>query len=126
VNRSAFRRVVIDMSRARPAALVALASALVVVPAVAAPSAATLLGSVGPGFEISLKNAKNLKPGTYKLVVNDKSSSHSFRLEGPGLNVGTTVGGKGFKRFTVKLKRGSYKFYCEPHASSMKGSFQVK
>jgi plastocyanin len=114
------------MNRVRLAVVVALAAALVVVPAFAAPAAVTLLGSVGPGFDISLKNAKNLKPGTYKLVVNDKGSSHNFRLEGPGVDVGTSVGGTGFKRFTVKLTRGSYRFYCAPHASSMKGSFRVR
>jgi hypothetical protein len=106
---------------------VALAfAAILAVPAYAAHSAVTLLGSVGPGFDISLKNAKNLTPGRYKLVVNDKSSGHSFRLKGPNVNVGTTVGGSGFKTFTVTLKRGLYTFYCAPHASFMKGTFRVK
>jgi plastocyanin len=125
VNRSRAGCVLIGMSRIRLATAVAVTVALVAVPAFAASSAVTLLGSVGPGFEISLKNAKNLKPGTYKLVVNDKATNHNFRLEGPGVDVGTTVGGKGFKRFTVKLKRGTYRFYCQPHAATMKGSFRV-
>jgi plastocyanin len=126
LNRSGPRRVWTDMKKTRLAIALALTSALAVVPAYAARSAATLLGSVGPGFEISLKNAKNLKPGTYKLSVNDKATSHNFHLKGPGVNVTTSVGGKGVKTFTVALKRGTYTFVCDPHASSMKGSFRVR
>lgn len=103
-----------------------LAAALAAVPAYAARSAVTLLGSVGPGFEISLKNTRNIKPGTYRLIVNDKATSHNFHLRGPGVSVTTSVGGKGFKTFTVTLKRGTYTFVCDPHAFSMKGSFRVR
>lgn len=104
----------------------ALAAVLAAVPAYAAPSSVTLLGSVGPGFEISLKNAKNLKPGRYKLSVNDKSTIHDFHLKGPGVNVSTSVRGTGVKTFMVTLKRGVYRYVCDPHASSLKGSFRVR
>lgn len=114
------------MKRKRVATALVLAVALAAVPAYAAPSAVTLLGSVGPGFEISLKNTRNIKPGKYKLTVNDKATSHNFHLKGPGVNVKTSVGGKGFKTFTVTLKRGTYTFLCDPHASSLKGSFRVR
>jgi plastocyanin len=31
----------------------------------------------------------------------------------------------GNKTWTVKLKKGTYKYQCDPHASIMKGSFKV-
>jgi plastocyanin len=31
----------------------------------------------------------------------------------------------GKKSLTVTLKKGTYRFVCDPHASSMKGSFKV-
>ena len=114
------------MTRTRLATTVVLAAALAAGPALAAPSIVTLLGSVGPGFEISLKNTKNLKPGKYKLSVNDKATGHNFHLKGPGVNVSTSVGGTGTRTFTVTLKRGTYTFVCDPHASSMKGSFRIR
>ena len=99
----------------------------------ASPSAAppVLKGSVGPGFTISLKKGgkavKTLKAGAYKLVVADKASIHNFELEGPGVKkVETDVSATGTKTFTVKLKKGTYTFYCKPHESSMHGTFTVK
>jgi plastocyanin len=41
------------------------------------------------------------------------------------VNVKTSVGATGNKTFTVTLKKGTYKFVCDPHASAMKGSFKV-
>ena len=121
------------MSRIR----IALAS-LVAVAAVAAPTAAfgtaskTILnGSVGPSFTISLKDASGhkvtkLKPGVYAIKVVDKSSIHDFHLTGPGVNkVITSVDFTGTKTATVTLKAGKYSYVCDPHASSMKGSFTV-
>ena len=87
--------------------------------------AGTLQGSVGPGFEITLDNAEGVTPGTYTLVVDDMSSSHNFHLTGPGVDVKTDVGFEGEKTFTVDLQAGEYQFVCDPHASSMNGSFTV-
>jgi plastocyanin len=88
-----------------------------------------LTGTVGPGFTITLKqggkSVKTLKAGTYKIVVADKSNIHDFHLTGPGVNKSTSVGGTGSKTWTVTLKKGSYKFVCDPHAAFMKGSFTV-
>jgi plastocyanin len=48
-------------------------------------------------------------------------------LSGPGLNkVITSVSFMGTKSVTLKLKRGKYRYVCDPHASVMKGSFLVK
>jgi plastocyanin len=104
-----------------------LAMAIAAVPATAA---TTVRGTVGPGFTISLKKngkkVKRLKAGTYKFRIADKSSIHNFRLKGPGYNKAiTSVGFRGTKTVTVKLKKGTWRFVCDPHASSMKGSFKV-
>lgn len=101
-------------------------------PALAGQSATPtpLAGSVGPGFTISLmkggKAAKNLKPGSYTITVKDKSSAHNFHIFGPGVKkVVTTVSFVGTKKVTVTLKKGTYTFVCDPHASGMKGTVKV-
>lgn len=115
-------------------AAVAALIAAVAVPASAAPSRAAkerLTGTVGPGFTISLKyegeKVKKLDPGTYVLTVNDKASIHDFHLMGPGVNkVVTSVSFTGTKTVTVKLKKGTYTYQCDPHSTAMRGTFTVK
>jgi hypothetical protein len=105
-----------------------LSSAAVAVPAFAAAKPiGTIKGVVGPSFFISVTSStKPKKAGLYTLSIDDKASSHNFRLSGPGVNVATSVSGTGMKTFKVNLKAGAtYKFVCDPHASSMKGSFKV-
>jgi plastocyanin len=83
-------------------------------------------GTVGPGFTISIAK-KPTKAGKITLVVSDKSSIHNFRLRGPGVNVATSISATGTKTFkNVALKKGKYTFVCDPHATSMKGSFTIK
>jgi plastocyanin len=41
------------------------------------------------------------------------------------VNVKTSVPKQGKTTFTVALKKGTYKFICDPHAAIMKGSFKV-
>jgi plastocyanin len=84
----------------------------------------TFKGTVGPGFTIKLAK-KPTKTGKIELVVSDKSDQHNFHLSGPGVNVKTSVGQTGTKTFTVTLKKGTYTFVCDPHASFMKGSFKI-
>ena len=90
----------------------------------------TLKGSVTNSFKITLtkggKKVKSLKAGKYKIVVSDPTSAHNFHLTGPGVNKSTSVSGKGTKTWTVTLKKGTYKYVCDPHKSFMKGSFTVK
>ena len=110
--------------------LVVAAAALVSAATASSMAPAKLTGTVGPGFTISLKKAgtavKTLKAGRYTLVVSDKSSIHNFEIEGPGLDKQvTTVPSTGTKTVTLTLKRGTYKFYCAPHESTMHGSFRV-
>jgi plastocyanin len=86
----------------------------------------TLNGSVGPGFDISLDGTDGITAGDYTIVVNDQSSAHNFHLTGPGgVDVSTSVSEEGEKSFDVTLVAGEYKFQCDPHASSMNGSFTV-
>jgi hypothetical protein len=103
--------------------------ALAVTVAAAAMSRPKLTGVVGPGFTITLKKGtkkvSKLKAGTYTIVVSDKANSHDFHLKGPGVNKKTSTPGKGKKTWTVKLKKGTYTYVCDPHKSFMKGSFKV-
>jgi plastocyanin len=91
----------------------------------------TVVGPVGPGFTISLKldgkKVTKLKAGVpYRFTVTDRSSGHDFHLTGPGVNkVVTGVGFTGTKSLVLKLRKGTYSFVCDPHSSSMRGSFKV-
>jgi plastocyanin len=95
----------------------------------AAEQKTTINGSVGPGFTISLKKGAakvtKLKPGAYVLRVSDKSDFHNFHLTGPGVNKMTSVTFTGTRSFSVRLRKGTYRFRCDPHSSQMKGSFTV-
>lgn len=102
--------------------LAAIGATLVALPVMAATP--KLAATVGPGFTISMK--KPTKAGKYTVVVSDKSSIHNFHLKGPGVNVKTTVPATGKKTFTVTVKKGKYTFLCDPHPTSMKGSFTIK
>jgi plastocyanin len=103
--------------------LVALSTAAL---AASAPAATPVYkGTVGPGFTIKLTKAPT-KAGKAKLVVADLSSSHNFHLTGPGVDVKTSIGGKGTKTFTVTLKKGTYTYVCDPHKSFMMGSFKIR
>ena len=91
----------------------------------------SVVGTVGPGFTISLrlggKPVTRLKAGVpYRFVVSDRSSIHNFRLRGPGVTRElTTVPFTGTKSAVIRLRKGSYAFLCDPHASVMHGSFRV-
>ena len=90
-----------------------------------------LIGTVGPGFTISLKtpagkNVTVLERGTYAITVRDRSRIHDFRLRGPGLNKTlSAVGEVGKKTVTVRFAAGRYQFVCQPHAAAMRGGFRV-
>jgi plastocyanin len=112
--------------------LISAAALALAAPAGAARSHATpkLTGQVGPGYKIEVErndtDVKTLKAGTYAIRIEDKSTAHNFHLIGPGVNKSTTVGFQGKKTWTVKLRKGTYRYQCDPHASfGMKGSFTV-
>jgi plastocyanin len=119
------------MTRIRYA--VAAAAALLALVVGAAPATAAtptkLVGTVGPSFTITLKKGgkkvTTLKAGRYTISVQDKSDFHNFHLTGPGVNKKTTVSEVKTKTWTVTLKKGTYRYVCDPHSSQMKGSFKV-
>ena len=62
----------------------------------------------------------------YRFVIRDRAAIHDFHLRGPGIDrVLTGLGFQGTKSFTLELKKGIYRFFCDPHASFMHGSFRV-
>ena len=111
-------------------ALAALCAALAAPAALASTSSTPLLGVDGPGFVITLKQSgksvKTLKHGTYLFRISDKSGIHNFHLTGPGgFSKKTSVGATGTFNWTITLKKGTYKYVCDPHATIMHGSFTV-
>lgn len=89
-----------------------------------------LNASVGPGFEISLTTedgepVDTLAAGSYTLLTSDQSDIHNFHLTGDGVEVDTGVSESGTSSFDVDLSSGTYTFVCDPHASSMSGSFEI-
>jgi plastocyanin len=84
----------------------------------------TLTGTVGPGFTITM-NKKTVKAGTYTITIHDLASIHDFHITGPGVNKATSVTGTGTTKWTVKLKKGTYHFVCDPHHTIMHGVLNV-
>ena len=116
-------------------ALAAAAVAVAIVASAEARSSSTrLIGTVGPGYTISLKKGtakvKTLKAGKYTFVITDKASIHNFTIQrekgGPKIEktlTGTSFQGK--KTVTVTLKTGSWKYFCTVHESQIFGFFKV-
>ncbi len=119
------------MNRTRMVAATGIAALTAALVGAAGAGAATpkLAASVSDPLNISLtqggKKVSKLKAGTYTIVVQDKASDHNFHLSGPGVNKSTSVSGKTTTTWTVRLKKGTYTYVCDPHASFMKGTFTV-
>lgn len=113
------------MTRTRIALAVA---ALALLAAAPADAATRLTATVGPGFTITLKKAgvkvRTLKPGLYTIVISDRSDFHNFRLRGTKAVTGVPF--VGTRTFTVRLRAGRYTYVCDPHATSMRGTFTVR
>lgn len=96
----------------------------------ATPTTGELQATVGPGFTISFTTdagarITKLDPGTYTIQVEDESDQHNFHLFGPGVDRATTVAGEGKETWNVTFKDGLYTYVCDPHSSTMRGSFTV-
>jgi hypothetical protein len=110
----------------------ALAAVVFLMPA-SAMTSPKLVGTVGPGFTITLKKGSKkvtkLKAGKYTFVVHDKSSIHNFTVEqekgGKFEKHLTQTAFVGTKTATVTLKKGKWKFYCSNHESTVFGFFTV-
>jgi len=93
-------------------------------PTFAASRVNTLTGTDGPGFTITM-NKKTVRAGTYVITIHDRSSIHDFHLTGPGFDKKTSVPGTGTTKWTVKLRKGTYHFVCDPHHTIMHGVLNV-
>jgi plastocyanin len=86
------------------------------------------------GFDIALNDASGnkvarLAPGTYTIVVHDRSALHNFHLASntdPSVDFRTGLDFVGDQTFTVTFKPGlRYAYACEPHFEVMNGQFRV-
>jgi plastocyanin len=101
----------------------------------AAATGTKLIGTVGTAddanaFVITLTTADGaavttLTPGDYTLEIKDLSTIHDFHLTGTGVDVSSDVGTTEDKNYPITLTDGTYTFMCDPHSSSMNGSFEV-
>jgi plastocyanin len=110
--------------------LAVLGSAVALAAGPAGAATPKLVATVSDPVTISLKSrgqkVRSLEAGTYRVVVRDLAGDHNFHLKGPGIDKKTSVDGRGTTIWTVTLRRGTYTYVCDPHASFMKGSFRVK
>lgn len=108
-----------------------LTGMLVLLVGTAAAAPPTVAGTVGPGYTIGLrlggKKVTRLKAGVaYRFVVADRSDEHDFRLSGPGVRrVLTGEEFVGRRSVVLRLRPGTYRFFCAPHADEMRGTFRV-
>lgn len=114
----------------RSAFLLAAAAGLALLPAPGyGQGGQKLTATVGPGFTISLRSGGTkvgrLQPGTYTIVVRDRSAIHNFHLSGVGVNKKTGVAFKGSTTWKPRLRVGKvYRYFCDVHAT-MRGSLNV-
>jgi plastocyanin len=66
-----------------------------------------------------------VKHGAYVITIHDRSAIHDFHLTGPGVNKKTSVPGVGTTTWRLTLKKGTYKFVCDPHLAIMHGVLRV-
>ena len=106
---------------AAPLAVVMAGILLFVTVPLASSALPEIRGKVGPGSEISV-TPQRVDRGTYRFVVNDKSSMHNWHITGPGgVDKKTSIRGTGVKTFELTLRRDStYKVVCDMHPDTMR------
>jgi plastocyanin len=86
------------------------------------------------GFNITLNDTSGnkvvrLDPGTYTVIVHDRSTLHNFHMASnfdSSVDIRTDLEFVGDATFTVTFKPGiEYAYACEPHWQVMNGSFFV-
>jgi plastocyanin len=82
------------------------------------------------GFKIEMETAagrrlKTIKAGTYRIKIEDRATVHNFHLKGPRIDKATSVKGRSETIWRLRLRPGTYRFFCDPHSSMMRGSFRV-
>jgi plastocyanin len=103
---------------------VTVAMLALAVPAFGATRANSLTGTDGPGFTITMSKA-TVKAGTYTITIHDRSNIHDFHLTGPGVDKKTSVSAVSTTQWKVTLKKGTYRFVCDPHHTIMHGVLKV-
>jgi hypothetical protein len=116
--------------RLRGLLVLAAAAAVVLVPTAIPATLPQLIGTVGPGFSITIEHpdgspVTQIDPGMYEIVVRDLSEVHNFHLSGPGVNESTGVEETGPVTWTVTFVEGRYSVVCDPHASQLHREFVV-
>ena len=96
----------------------------------ARPAGSVLLQAVvGADKTISLtadgKPVAQLEPGSHTIAVDDRSEVGNFHLQGPGVDVETGQAFVGQTTWTLTLGVGSYVFFSDPFADSVRGDFTV-
>jgi hypothetical protein len=112
----------------RPLVLCTVLAAALVVPAVAA--GRPFRGTVAAPSTITLKRANgatlhHASPGEHRFAISDQTASHNFHLFGPGVSRKTGIAFIGSRTWKVTLSAGTYKFRCDAHPKTMRGSFNV-
>ena len=90
-----------------------------------------LLATVGPKSTISLRSAsgavlRTVKPGTYAIVVRDRTKAHNFHLVGPGVNRKSGIAFVGTTTWKVKLAAGTVRFFSDRAPKTLRGSIAVR
>jgi len=86
------------------------------------PPVVNLAGLVGPGARIAFVHSA--KTGKATVTINDLTRKDNFHLTGPGVNRKTGVVFKGKAVWVVTLKKGTYTFRSDAHAS-LRGTLKV-
>ena len=99
-------------------------------PPPAVPKTPKLLATIGPANTISLRSGsgaalRQVKAGTYSVVVRDRSKLHNFHLVGKGVNRRSAVAGTGTTTWKLKLAKGTLRFYSDMAPKTVKGSVKV-
>jgi plastocyanin len=65
----------------------------------------------------------HLDPGAYTVTVHDYAATHSFHLLGPGVDQATGIETTGDTTWNVVILDGTYRYFCDAHPTTMRGSF---
>jgi hypothetical protein len=82
-----------------------------------------LTATVGPGARIAV-SARAVRAGRYLVTVRDRSAADNFHLTGPGVNRRTGIAFRGQSRWTLTLRRGTYRFRSDANAK-LRGTLRV-
>ena len=119
-------------SMRRPVLAAAAAFALAVPASAGAqtPTPTQLNGSVGViGIQLPLTRngiqVTELPTGPYRITVVDQTAGHSFHLQGPGVDQGTSILGTGTVTWDVEFTHARYNWFCDVHPTAMYGTVTV-